>query len=139
MESRKGRTKMKDGFTCERCGKCCLEFGDTLYLEKDEVIKWRHYRGFIRSNFGYYRPVRFMDPFYDNPPRRILASCADLFFHPVTREELFSCPFLRKVEGKKIYQCLLHDTGLKPRVCVEYPHGRPCLRQEQVGGIPPAE
>ena len=99
-------------FTCRQCGKCCEELGNELTLSCGEVRKWEAYEELVRSSFGYYYPSDFMYVFEG-------IGCADLWFHPVTGEELFRCPFLRR-KGTK-YECLIHDTGLKPDICKEFP------------------
>jgi len=43
----------------------------------------------------------------------------DLWFDPDTGEELYRCPFLRKVRNKDRYRCRIHDT--KPSRCRDFP------------------
>ena len=99
-------------FTCQQCGKCCEELGHTLTLSSGEVRKWEAYENLVPSNFGYYYPSDFIYVFEG-------IGFADLWFHPVTGDELSRCPFLRR-KGIK-YECLIHDTGLKPDICKEFP------------------
>ena len=42
----------------------------------------------------------------------------DLWFDPVTGEELSFCPFLRKVRGKEMFECLIYDT--RPEICRDF-------------------
>ncbi|MBN2325935.1 MAG: hypothetical protein JXR73_02185 [Candidatus Omnitrophica bacterium] len=50
------------------------------------------------------------------------AFVADLWINPRTGEDVTRCPWLRKVRGKNIYACRIHDT--KPRHCHEFPWSR---------------
>ena len=97
-------------FECKRCGDCCKKVNTFAFVLYEEELKvWEG--SWVESNYGYYPALAFVARMGDT---------ADLFFHPVTGDELFRCPFLRKDRNKDTYKCLLHGTKLKPKVCVNY-------------------
>ena len=98
----------KEEFKCQRCSKCCKEL-HVVFLTEEEVKKWRRYR--VKSNYGEFPAIYFA--------KVLDIGTADLFFHPITGEELFRCPFLRKIHRKEKYKCLIHD--IKPQVCKDFP------------------
>lgn len=100
-------------FECKRCGDCCKKGVSSFGLDEEDLKVWRKHKYPVNSNYGFHMPMAFVEPFP-------YVDCADLFFHPVTGDELFRCPFLRKERNKDTYKCLLHGTKLKPTVCVNY-------------------
>ena len=44
----------------------------------------------------------------------------DLWFSPVTGNELYRCPFLRKDRNKPTYSCRIYET--RPEACRGYPY-----------------
>jgi len=102
-------------FECKRCGKCCVKFTGTLSATKEDILRWRK-EG--RDDIIAY--VYFMGDDW-----------GDLFFHPETGGEIHDrCPFLRKIRNKNEYKCMIEET--KPEVCRNYPHGRKCIKNEDM-------
>ena len=99
---------------CTRCGECCKKLSGTFDLSKEEVEKWSN--EFVSSNFGIYPAINFAYVWFDSEGNVV---AADLFFHPITGEELYRCPFLRKLPSQSKYTCLIH-ASLKPLVCRDY-------------------
>lgn len=91
---------------CQRCGRCCKElygsFGATMHDKNrwDDVV--------VTTNRG---KMYLLD-------EMICPVCFDIFVNPETDDLFLNCPFLRKVRGKDIYECLIHD--IKPDVCRDY-------------------
>lgn len=99
------------GFNCQQCGNCCRQLGKELTISNDEIKNWQEDDDLVFSNFGYH----FLEDFIDIIPE---LECADLWFHPVTGDELRRCPFLRKKKEAK-YKCLIYD--LRPDACKIFP------------------
>ncbi len=59
---------------------------------------------------------------------------ADLWIHPETGEEMFRCPFLRKVRNKPMYRCRIYET--RPTMCRGFPHLEYDESGELVGMFP---
>ena len=119
------------GFKCLRCGRCCLWGGPTLSATRNDIKRWR--RGKRHDilkyvDFLYVRTCPKCKKAFE-PDRKICDICgsklknetilSDLWFNPITGEELHRCPFLRKVRGRKEYRCLIHET--KPERCRDFP------------------
>jgi Fe-S-cluster containining protein len=86
---------------CNFCGKCC-KFGEGAGLgsaTRNDIIKWRKYRPDILN--------------YSPPPSH------DLWVSPVTGEETYRCPWLRKLPMKASFICRIHE--FRPEVCHHYP------------------
>ena len=60
--------------------------------------------------------LAFADTFMRNLAGRDFG--ADLWFSPVSGEELDKCPFLKR--SGKLYQCAIHEA--RPEVCRRFPH-----------------
>lgn len=111
MRGEEAIEKLKSlGFHCQQCGNCCRSLGKELTISNNEIKRWQEHDEPVFSNFGYY----YLDDFIDIIPE---LGCADLWFHPVTEDELSRCPFLRKKKAK--YLCLIYD--LRPDACKIFP------------------
>lgn len=87
---------------CKRCGRCCQEVHGSLEATPEDIARWRNqHRKDILSH------VCVLLPGY----------VADLWFDPVSGEELDYCPFLRKVGSKK-YECTIYET--RPEQCRDW-------------------
>jgi len=121
---------MKD-FECQRCGKCCLEFGSGLSVSAEEIERWRKdgrwdlfqyvdiFECKVCPQCNRTAPLkkRYCDACHKRLKRVILGG--DLWFDPETGEELNKCPFLRKIRNRDKYKCLIHDA--KPERCRDFP------------------
>ena len=84
---------------CIQCGRCCMNMHGTA--DHEDIERWED------------RPdIMNTVEVFDN-------SFADLWFSKITGEEATRCPWLRKVRGKDIYKCTIHD--VKPNVCRNFP------------------
>jgi len=96
-----------DGFECKQCGRCCKVLGleyDLVVTEQD-VRRWR--REGRRDILAWVGQAVFVGG-YEFP------------VDPRTGDEVEgACPFLRKVPGRPLYLCGIHDT--KPGDCVRFP------------------
>lgn len=118
-------------FICHRCGKCCDWGGPSLSATKNDIKRWKkegredilRYVEFIRVKACPKCKKGFP------PNEKICNICGvklrwetivtDLWFDPVTGEELQRCPFLRKVRNRSEYRCKIHET--KPETCRDSP------------------
>lgn len=103
--------------SCERCGNCCDErVASGLSASSEDLKNWEDNNPNILK--------------YTHKVHEAL-DCADLWFSPITGQELERCPWLRKDRNKPTYKCLIHD--LKPEVCSSYPLN---LNQMKIIGCP---
>ena len=86
---------------CTGCGKCCVKYGAGAGLgcATDNDIA----RLSVRPDISVY----------------IHPSLGDLWISPVTGEETARCPWLRKLPGRQLYKCRIHD--VRPDICRDYP------------------
>jgi len=86
---------------CTQCGKCCLKYGGSGLggATDEDLAMWEETRPDI---------MQYIDEV-----------CPDLWVSPVTGEEMFRCPFLRKRPKQDKYNCRIHD--VRPWVCRDYP------------------
>jgi len=84
--------------------------------DPDEAKKWYNSLDLLPSNFGY----RFVDEFVIWLIIEDKIMLADLFRNPITGDEAYRCPFIRKERNKETYGCMIHGTGYKPSVCKDY-------------------
>ena len=87
--------------SCKRCGRCCREAQGFLQATSEDIKRWRSQH---RQDILSYADIYPLD-------------VADLWFDPVTHEELCWCPFLGKV-GLKEYACTIYET--KPEQCNDW-------------------
>jgi Fe-S-cluster containining protein len=98
--------KSKITFECQRCGACCLEYSG-LTAHPNDIERWEaEYREDI---------LQYADMFI-----YAVFGEADLWIHPETGQELYRCPFLRKVRNKPLYRCRIYET--RPLSCQGFPH-----------------
>lgn len=92
-----------DHFNCTKCGHCCLNLGDAYCTSCDS---------------GDY------DRWVNEKRQDILEyiECGDLWFSPITGDEVERCPWLRKVRNKEQYNCQINNT--KPKHCREFPKSK---------------
>jgi len=99
-------------FECVRCGNCCLNLGDAFQTSVDmEVVRRWETEG--RWDILDRIEVVRIDG---------KALLADIWFSPVTGDEVSRCPWLRKLPNQTIYKCRIHDT--KPPHCLDYPKSK---------------
>ena len=106
-----GRTN--EEFKCQRCGRCCKVFQQTLTFEEEDLERWRCAGGSrtVPSNLGP-RPILDFVCFYGD-------GWGDLWFHPETREDLLRCPFLRRIPKTNRYRCMVYP--IRPEICRPFP------------------
>jgi Fe-S-cluster containining protein len=92
---------------CTQCGKCCLNYnglkGNLGTISQKEALLWEKNRPEI---------LRYLLPALDD-------KVYDVWFSPITREELMRCPWLRKLPNREKYKCRIYD--IRPCVCRNYP------------------
>ena len=128
---------------CQRCGRCCEI--DGIYATQRDIERWLIQKRYDILQYLYGNPWR---PPYESGTNKPLTLAeavrnrvegsplerevryvfeeiaeiydnrTDLWFHPITGEELTTCPFLHKPAGRDQYECLIHQT--KPEVCESY-------------------
>lgn len=86
---------------CKRCGRCCRESHGSLSATPEDITRWRSQH---RANILSYASV-------------FSIGYADLWFGPISGEELGQCPFLRKVGSKK-HECTIWQT--RPEQCRDW-------------------
>ena len=120
-----------EDFECQRCGKCCLQFGGQLSATQSDLERWERenrwdilaYIDFIeckgcpRCGKGAPSEQLYCTICGNKLESKVIA--ADLWFDPETGEELFECPFLRRIGNQNKYECLIHET--KPERCRDFP------------------
>jgi len=106
------------GIECKRCGKCCIEEGGEIYATLDDALRWRKQgrRDILRYLAGWNYHANF-------DVEKWGVADLDLWFDPITGDELFQCPFLKKMKNQNKYRCTIHET--KPEICREFPKGFP--------------
>jgi Fe-S-cluster containining protein len=86
---------------CKRCGRCCREAHGSLNATPEDITRWRNqHREDILSHAYVFS-----------------TGDADLWFDPISGEELGQCPFLKKV-GQKKYECTIWQT--RPEQCRDW-------------------
>jgi hypothetical protein len=86
---------------CRRCGRCCREAQGFLSATSEDVARWRDQHREDILSYADIFPV----------------GCADLWFDPISGEELRRCPFLKKV-GHKRDECTIWQT--RPEQCRDW-------------------
>lgn len=128
---RKNDLEPPSSAVCNRCGYCCKYEGNELNFTKEDKEKW------YEEDWYEYHP--FIDwIFYDfhNPlieglytvekAKQALRKTEEDFYKEYNIEPipfpwggtLQYCPFLKWIGNK--WSCLLHEKGLKPKICREY-------------------
>jgi len=85
---------------CENCGKCCRTWL-SLAVCNDDIIKW------------------------ENTDVMKYVVDGKIWFDPETKEHLKVCPFLK--DNKCSIYPEDNEIDLRPRICGQYPMGKPCL------------
>ena len=89
---------------CKRCGRCCREAGGgSLRASDDDISRWRKQN---RQDILSHADIFEFEGF----------SVADLWFDPITGEELYRCPFLKKCTNH--YSCAIYET--RPEQCQDW-------------------
>lgn len=128
---------------CQRCGRCCEI--DGIYATPRDIQRWlmqkrydilqyllgNPWRPFYESGIG--KPLTLAeavknnieDYSFEREVRYVFGKIAeifdnntDLWYDPITGEELTTCPFLHKPGDQDQCRCLIHET--KPEVCSSY-------------------
>lgn len=95
-------------FECKQCGICCLTLRDVYNVECDPIDLQR-WRDEARDDILKYVYILEFDE----------GDLGDLWFSPVTRDQVTRCPWLRKMPNKNVYKCRIHET--KPQHCRAFP------------------
>jgi len=84
-------------FACSRCGKCCMNFGELIRIER-EVDDTEFYCRFLITNelFRAHVMPEWKEAFADT---------SDVDAHPAW------CRFLRRAPGGRGYVCTIHDSN----------------------------
>ena len=116
----KGDNPRDDGFKCKQCGKCCLKLFGTIQATRNDLARW--------NEEGREDILAWVDALV------LTDECAILDFpiHPETKEEVFRCPFLRKLPRQMRYICRINDT--KPDACTRFPVSREHAEKEGCPG-----
>jgi len=90
-------------FQCTQCGHCCLELNDAYgtTAREEDLERWER---------------------EDRQDILDYVVLGDLWVSPRTGEDVFRCPWLRKLPKKDKYICRIHDT--KPKHCRDYPKSK---------------
>ena len=97
--------KREKGFICKQCGNCCLTLNaHQISVGRSEVKKWRK------------------NPDIMSRIRHLIGNIYDVWFSPVTGDEVDRYPWLRKVRGQNKYRCRIQE--VKPCICANYPFDR---------------
>lgn len=122
----------REYFHCQQCGRCCRE-----YLPKDasdeDIDRWEKEEQPVKTNRG--RLVWLIDLIGGMKDEEGGWIYADIWKRS-DGEMYSSCPFLKKFDRHR-YICLLHDRGLKPYPCREYPFNEDGTIREEVAKICP--
>jgi Fe-S-cluster containining protein len=86
---------------CRRCGRCCREAHGSLFATPEDLNRWQDQQ---RKDILSYTYI-------------FVTGYADLWFDPVSGEELARCPFLKKM-GQKKYECTIWQT--RPAQCRDW-------------------
>jgi Fe-S-cluster containining protein len=97
------------GFNCKRCGNCCLTLTDAYQhtVDQSDIDMWGENS---RDDI-----LAWVDPIHCGDE----VAAYDVWINPRTGEDVFRCPWLRKLPKKDKYICRIHE--VKPKVCREYP------------------
>ncbi len=128
---------------CQRCGRCCEI--DGVYATPKDIKRWLMQRRYDILQYLYGNPWRppyesgnsesptlaeamknsVEDYAFERAVKDVFEQIAetydnntDLWFDPITGEELTTCPFLHRYPDEEQYNCLIHET--KPEVCHGY-------------------
>jgi Fe-S-cluster containining protein len=100
------------GFKCKQCGNCCLNLYDAFSTSAtDQDIKMWEQEG--RDDI-----LEWVDPIHIGSNQYVY----DIWFNPVTGDDVKRCPWLRKLPNQEKYICRIQD--LKPEHCRKYPRSR---------------
>jgi Fe-S-cluster containining protein len=121
------------GFKCKRCGRCCQEAGASLPLTLDDIKRWNITGRKDILEFLFFFEIRSCPRCQSEYPseKTICDKCGsqlecetallgDIWIDPVTNTELHHCPFLKKKENAKTYECTIYDT--RPVICRNFPY-----------------
>ena len=92
---------------CTQCGRCCTnaDYMGSLRASGEDVKRWRR-QG--RDDILAYADIMGGT---DDP-------WADLWISPKTANDVYRCPFVRKIRGSEKYRCRIYDT--RPQICRDY-------------------
>ena len=101
-------TLYPEEFKCEQCGGCCTNIsGGYMFTPTPrDIYKWREACRF--DILEYCEQVHSFDD--DND-----LTGYDAWVSPVTHEDVYRCPFKRKIRNKDKYKCTIHE--IKPDHC----------------------
>ena len=95
-------------FSCNGCGKCCLEGAGWLPLVEADIACLEEQAPHVLQYVA-----------WEGAPGERRGSLSRTV---VTGRETTRCPFVRKVRGKPQYTCGIYD--VRPTVCRRYPTSR---------------
>lgn len=96
-------------FECKQCGQCCLNLHDAFQtsVSDEDVAMWR--------KAGRDDILEWVDSIPLGGENYI----HDIWINPRTGDDVWRCPWLRKLPKQDKYICRIHD--MKPEHCRNYP------------------
>ncbi len=100
----------KSSFTCQRCGRCCIEDCDLWegFASINDIAGWIATRR--------YDILAWVNPVMYPLTHKIVF---DIWISPKTHDYVSRCPWLRKKRGSDLYACTIYD--VRPAACREWP------------------
>jgi Fe-S-cluster containining protein len=101
-----------ENFKCKQCGHCCLNLSDAFQtsVSQKDVDMWRAKGRF--DILEWVCPIPIGEGHY----------AYDIWISPKTGEDVWRCPWLRKLPKQDKYICRIHD--VKPEHCRQYPRSK---------------
>ena len=99
-------------FKCIQCGNCCINLSDAFQtsVTHDDIAMWEREGRLDILEWVY--PIPLGEGYY----------IYDIWINPKTGDDVYRCPWLRKLPNQDKYICRIHD--LKPEHCRQYPKSR---------------
>lgn len=99
-------------FKCIQCGNCCLNLSDAFQtsVSGEDIALWR-----VKGRFDI---LDWVDPIPVGDGNYVY----DIWINPKTGDDVFRCPWLRKLPKQDKYICRIHD--VKPEHCRNYPRSK---------------
>ncbi len=99
-------------FKCKQCGNCCLNLNDAFQtsVTGQDIAMWR-----VKGRFDI---LDWVDPI----PVGDGSYVYDIWINPKTGDDVWRCPWLRKLPKQDKYICRIQD--VKPEHCKNYPKSR---------------
>jgi len=99
-------------FKCIQCGNCCLNLSDAFQtsVSDEDIAMWEREGRF--DILQWVHPIPLGEDHY----------IYDIWINPKTDDDVWRCPWLRKLPKQDKYICQIHD--VKPEHCRKYPKSR---------------